>query len=338
MEIRENASLREYNTFDVEAKADLLVILESEEDILSYLDQHSLKSRDTLILGGGSNVLFTCDYAGTILHPALKGIEFTDEDDEHVYIKAAAGEVWDDLVNYCINKEYGGLENLSMIPGNVGAAPIQNIGAYGKEQKDHFYELEAISIRDQEKHIFKAGDCRFGYRDSIFKNEYAKKYIITSVAYRLDKKPELHLEYHSLKKALSEKEEKNITIRDVSKAVREIRSDKLPDPEKLGNAGSFFKNPVVSAEKHDNLKKEFPGLVSFELNEDAYKLAAGWMIEQCGWKDRSIGHASVHKEQALVLVNLGKARGNEILHLARMIRMSVEQKFGVELEYEVNIV
>lgn len=337
MEILENASVKEFNTFGVEAKATALVKLYSEDDIMEYLNLHPLKSSDTLILGGGSNILFTRDYDDTILHPALKGIEIVDEDEAHVYVKAAAGEVWDDLVEFCVSKDLGGLENLSLIPGNAGAAPIQNIGAYGVEQKDHFHELEAIHIRDLDKRTFKARDCQFGYRDSIFKNEYAKKYIITSVTYRLDKQADLHMEYGSLQKELSDKNPDKLTIKEIAGAVKDIRQRKLPDPSRLGNAGSFFKNPVVSAEKHDMLKEKYPDLVTFQLDEDAYKLAAGWLIEQCGWKGKSVGHASVHKDQALVLVNLGRARGNEILHLARMIRMSVERKFGVSLEYEVNI-
>lgn len=337
MRITENASLRPFHTFGVDAKARLFVQLESEEDILDFLENHGLKKDKTFVLGGGSNVLFTRDFYGTILRIENKGIEITGEDSEHVYVKAAAGEEWDELVNYAVSRGFGGLENLSLIPGSVGAAPIQNIGAYGVEQKDHFHSLEAVSIREQEKKTFNYQQCQFGYRDSIFKNEYARKFIVTSVTYRLDKKPVLHTEYGSILEELQRMKVKEPTVKDVSKAVINIRNLKLPDPLVTGNAGSFFKNPVVSKEIHDKLKEKHPDMVSFKVGEEQYKLAAGWLIEQCGWKGQCIGHASVHKNQALVLVNLGKAMGSEVIHLSRMIRMSVEDKYGVKLEYEVNI-
>ncbi len=337
MRIIENASLRPFHTFGVDAKARLFVQLESEEDIFDYLDNHGLKKDKTFVLGGGSNVLFTRDFDGTILRIENKGITITGEDDDHVYVTAAAGEEWDELVNYTVSRGFGGLENLSLIPGSVGAAPIQNIGAYGVEQKNHFYSLEAVSIREQEKKTFNREQCRFGYRDSIFKNEYARKFIVTSVTYRLDKNPVFHTEYGSIEEELNKMKVKDPSVKDVSKAVINIRNSKLPDPLITGNAGSFFKNPVVSKEVHDRLKKEYPDMVSFKVGDDSYKLAAGWLIEQCGWKGRCVGHASVHKNQALVLINLGKAMGSEVIHLSRMIRMSVEDKYGVKLEYEVNI-
>ncbi|MFO8054108.1 MAG: UDP-N-acetylmuramate dehydrogenase, partial [Bacteroidales bacterium] len=338
MEILENVSLKPYNTFGVEVTAHTFVKLEKEDDIHAYLDNYGMRQSKTLVLGGGSNILFTRDFDGTVLKIDLQGVEIIREEPEHVYLKAAAGVLWDELVQFAVSHGYGGLENLSLIPGHVGAAPVQNIGAYGVEQKDYFVELEAISLREQQKRIFTAEECRFGYRDSIFKNALAKKYIITSVTYRLDKQPELRTGYGRIREELQAMDVKEPSVADVSKAVIRIRRAKLPDTEVTGNAGSFFKNPVVSVEKHDKLKKAYPNLVSFEIDNDHYKLAAGWLIEQDGWKGKAVGHAAVHKQQALVLINLGKARGNEVLHLARMIRMSVEKKFGVKLEYEVNIV
>ncbi|MCF8331145.1 MAG: UDP-N-acetylmuramate dehydrogenase [Bacteroidales bacterium] len=337
MKIHKNLSLKSLNTFGIEATAAIYAALESEKDIMDYLDKYGLKTDSTFILGGGSNVLFTRDFNGVVLHIKLKGIKIIDEDDDYVYVKAMAGEEWDDLVKYAVNKGYGGLENLSLIPGSVGAAPIQNIGAYGVEQKDHFFSLEAISIRDQQKKVFNKQDCHFRYRDSVFKNEQAKKYIITSVTYRLDKKPVINTEYGGIQEEFKRMNIKKPGIKDVSEAVRNIRNRKLPDPEKTGNAGSFFKNPVVTEEKYEKLIQRFPEIVSFKLNNDYYKLAAGWLIEHSDWKGKAIGHAAVHKNQALVLVNLGRAKGSEVVHLARMIRMSVEKKYGIELDYEVNI-
>ncbi|MFW6019491.1 MAG: UDP-N-acetylmuramate dehydrogenase [Bacteroidales bacterium] len=337
MNIETNASLQSYNTFGIDAKAKYLVHLDNEDSIIDYLNNHGLKKDETFIMGGGSNVLFTRDFDGVVLRVELTGIDIIDEDDDHVYVKASAGEEWDTLVQFAVEKNLGGLENLSLIPGSVGAAPVQNIGAYGVEQKDHFFSLESISIREQEKREFSKKDCHFGYRDSIFKNEYAKQYIITSVTYRLDKNPGIQTNYGAIKTELEAMDIHNPGVKDVAKAIRNIRRRKLPDPEKTGNAGSFFKNPVVSKETHDKLKEKYPDMVSFPIDENHYKLAAGWMIEYCGWKGKSVGHASVHKQQALVLVNLGKAKGNEVVHLSRMIRMSIEKEFGVKLEYEVII-
>ena len=337
MNIETNASLKAYNTFGIDAKTQYLVHIDREDTLIDYLNDHGLQKDKTFVMGGGSNVLFTRDFAGVVLRVELKGIDIIDEDEDYVYVKASAGEEWDDLVRFAVERNLGGLENLSLIPGNVGAAPVQNIGAYGVEQKDHFFGLEAISIREQEKRKFSKQDCKFDYRNSIFKQEYARQYIITSVTYRLDKKPVLKTDYGAIQTELEAMKIKSPGVRDVAKAVSNIRKRKLPDPEKTGNAGSFFKNPVVSKETHDRLKEEYPGLVSFPIDEEHYKLAAGWMIEYCGWKGESVGHASVHQHQALVLINLGKAKGNEVVHLSRMIRMSIENEFGIKLEYEVII-
>lgn len=337
MKIVENASLKGLNTFGIDTKASVLVELHSQEDVINYLNEYGLKTDRSFILGGGSNVLFTRDFDGVVLKYVKKGIEVVTEEEDYVYVKAAAGEQWDDLVQFAVAKGWGGLENLSLIPGNVGAAPVQNIGAYGVEQKDTFFELEAVSIREQEIRNFSFRDCHFGYRDSIFKQEYAKKYIITSVTYRLHKNPVAKADYGSLKKVLDEKGVENPDIKDVAAAVIEIRNRKLPDHTVNGNAGSFFKNPVLDSEKYHKLKQQYPEMVSFELSENQWKLAAGWLIEYCGWKGQAVGHAAVHQKQALVLVNLGKANGSEVIHLARRIRLSVEKQFDIKLEYEVNI-
>lgn len=337
MKIDKNASLKEYNTFGIDAKAQYLVHFYDADSIIDYLDNYGLKKDSSFIMGGGSNVLFTRDFDGVVLRIELEGINIIDEDENYAYVKAAAGENWDNLVQFAIDQGLGGLENLSLIPGKVGAAPVQNIGAYGVEQRDHFYSLEAISIRDQEKREFSEQDCKFGYRDSIFKNDYAEHYIITSVTYRLDKKPEIQTNYGAVQSELEAMKVQDPGVKDVAAAVTNIRKRKLPDPEKIGNAGSFFKNPVVSKETHDTLKEKYADLVSFQIDEEHYKLAAAWMIEYCGWKGKSIGHASVHQQQTLVLINRGKAKGNEVVHLSRMIRMSVESEFGIKLEYEVII-
>ncbi|MFO8086615.1 MAG: UDP-N-acetylmuramate dehydrogenase [Bacteroidales bacterium] len=337
MKIVENASLKGLNTFGIDAKASVLVELQSEEDVISYLNEYGLKTDRSFILGGGSNVLFTRDFDGVVLTYVKKGIEVVTQEDDYIYVKAAAGEEWDDLVQFAVDNGWGGLENLALIPGNVGAAPVQNIGAYGVEQKDAFFQLEAISIREQQKKVFSFRDCHFGYRDSIFKQEYAKKYIITSVTYRLNKNPVVRAEYGSLKRALDEKGMDHPDVKDIAAAVIGIRKSKLPDHKVNGNAGSFFKNPVVDREKYQKLKQQYPEMVSFEMSENQWKLAAGWLIEYCGWKGKAVGHAAVHRDQALVLINLGKANGSEVIHLARLIRMSVEKQFGIKLEYEVNI-
>lgn len=337
MKTHNNISLRPYNTFGIDVHAGKMVIVESEEDIIKYLDQHSLKKRQTLILGGGSNLLFTRDFEGTIFKIDIKGVEVVHEDDDHVYIRAGAGESWESLVDYVVSKGYGGLENLSMIPGSVGAAPIQNIGAYGVEQGEHFHQLEAVSVREQEKRTFNAGQCQFGYRYSIFKGDLQGQYVITAVTYRLDRKPVLKLDYGNVRQELEAMEVEKPGVGEVAQAVKNIRTRKLPQPEQTGNAGSFFKNPVVSMEIWEKLKAKYADMPGFQVPDDQMKIAAAWLIQYCQWKGKAVGHAMVHKNHALVLVNLGKATGAEVLHLARMIRMSVEKQFGIKLEYEVNI-
>ncbi len=290
-------------------------------------------------MNGGSNVLFTRDFDGLILKISTSGMQVLFEDDKHVEIKVEAGHNWDDFVLSSLEKGYFGMENLSLIPGNVGAAPIQNIGAYGVEQKDFFVSLEAVNLLTGKTETFNKSDCLFGYRESIFKNTHKHKYIITSVTYQLSKCPQINFEYGAIK---TELDKMGVTDKphplDVSKAVRNIRNSKLPNPEKLGNAGSFFKNPVVEKEKYQQLKNHFPDMAAFEQADGNYKVAAGWLIDYMGWKGKRMGDAGVHEKQALVLVNHGSASGQQILDLAAQIQKSVKDKFGIDLQNEVNII
>jgi UDP-N-acetylmuramate dehydrogenase len=290
------------------------------------------------ILGGGSNILFCQDYNGLILKNSILGIDIDAEDEKHVYIKTGAGEEWHHLVLFAVNNGYAGIENMSLIPGSVGAGPIQNIGAYGVELKDVLVEVEAIEIETGHLRRFTNEDCKFGYRNSIFKGEGKGKYIITSTTIRLNKQPVLNTKYGAIEEEIKRMGVNEINIKAISDAVINIRQSKLPDPAKTGNAGSFFKNPEISKEQFDNLKERFPTIIAFDTLDGNKKLAAGWLIEQCGWKGKRIGDAGVHPNQALVLVNYGNATGNEILTLANDILKSVFEKFGVELETEVNII
>jgi UDP-N-acetylmuramate dehydrogenase len=338
MIIRENYSLKSLNTFGISVDAKYFAEVASIEEIIDIY--HFIRDKDIpyLVLGGGSNILFTNDFEGIIIKINLKGIEIINEDTEHYYIKAQAGENWDEFVSYCVTKNFGGLENLSLIPGNVGASPIQNIGAYGVEMKDVFHELVMIDLQIEKTRLLRVEECRFGYRNSIFKNELKGKCIILSVTFRLNKFPVLRTEYGSIKDELNKMGIKEPSIQTIRNAVISIRRSKLPDPNETGNAGSFFKNPTINAEIYNNLKKRFPDLVSFPQPDGTFKLAAGWLIEQCGWKGKRIGDAGVHEKQALVIVNYGNATGKEILELAEEIKKSVTDRFGVEIETEVNVV
>lgn len=289
------------------------------------------------VLGGGSNILFTKDYAGVVLKNEIKGIEVQHEDAEHVYVRVGAGENWHQFVLHCINHNWAGVENLSLIPGNVGASPIQNIGAYGVELDNIFWSLEAFHLAERRIHTFTMADCEFGYRDSIFKNSYKDQFAILSVTLQLRKKPIFHVSYGAITEELDKMGVKELGIKAVSQAVINIRSSKLPDPTEIPNAGSFFKNPEVPVAKYEELKSKFPGIIAYPLTKMAVKLAAGWMIEQCGWKGYRKGDAGCHAKQALVLVNYGNAKGNEIYDLSEEILQSVNEKFGIILEREVNI-
>jgi UDP-N-acetylmuramate dehydrogenase len=336
MTIHENISLKPYNTFGIEVNTKFFIELMSEEDTFSFFSSADEYPHPFLFLGGGSNMLFTKDFPGTVVRLCTKGITIEEEDDDSVLVRAASGENWDDLVKFCVGKGWGGLENLSMIPGNVGTGPIQNIGAYGVEIKDVIFDIEAIHLETLEKVVLSMEQCEFGYRDSIFKGKEKGKYFILNVSFRLSKHPELKLDYGTICDELKIMNRLNPTISDVREAVCRIRGRKLPDPVKIGNAGSFFKNPVISKDQFLRLKEQYPAVISYP-QANGCKIAAGWLIEQCGWKGKRYGDAGVHDTQALVLVNYGKATGEEILSLGYRIIDSVEKKFGIRLEPEVNI-
>lgn len=338
MLIHENHSLKPYNTFGINVTARYFTELTSVQEFQQVLSEKNFSTLSKLILGGGSNILFTKNFDGIVLKNNLKGIELVKETDEFYFVKAAAGEVWHEFVMHCVNNNYAGIENLSLIPGCVGASPMQNIGAYGVEIKDSFYELQALNMTDQTIHTFSNTDCKFGYRESVFKREYKNQFIILSATYKLLKKPVFNTTYGAIEKELEQMGIKDLTIQAVSRAVCNIRSSKLPNPLQIGNAGSFFKNPEITRIQYEQLKQQFPEIVSYDLPNGNIKLAAGWLIEQCGWKGKTIGDAGVHKLQALVLVNYKNATGSEIYSLSQQVLDSVKTKFDVELEREVNII
>lgn len=335
MQILENISLKQYNTFGIEARAALFGRFATVDEAKELL---AAGNREVLVLGGGSNILFTKNVEGLVMKNEIAGIEKIKEDEEHVYIKAGAGVNWHSLVLYCIENNFAGIENLSLIPGNVGASPMQNIGAYGVEIKDVFHSLEALHIEDGSIIEFKLGDCEFGYRESVFKRKYKGLFIITSVTYRLNKKPHYNTSYGAIELELEKMGVRELSIRAVSNAVINIRRSKLPNPAEIGNAGSFFKNPEVEKPLFEKLKNEYPNIVGYALENGNVKLAAGWLIEQCGWKGYRKGDAGCHAKQALVLVNYGKAAGTEIYALSEAIIRSVNERFGILIEQEVNII
>ena len=338
MQITSNISLKSLNTFGIEVKAKYFTEIQSLENIIELLETKEYKNNARLILGGGSNLLLTKDVDALVIKNNLKGISIVKETDDTVWVKCAAGEVWHEIVMWCIEHNYGGLENLSLIPGCTGASPMQNIGAYGVEIKDTFYELDAIHLETGKQQLFSKSDCEFGYRESVFKHQLKNQFIITSVTFQLAKNPTFRIEYGAIKQELEAMHVSELSIKAISQAVINIRSSKLPNPKEIGNAGSFFKNPEVSAETYIKLKQEFPNLVAYSLENSNYKLAAGWLIEQSGLKGLQIGDAGVHKLQALVLVNYGKATGKEIFDLSTLVLETVNAKFGVTLEREVNII
>lgn len=338
MKFTENISLRPYNTFGIDAVARYFTTFDGGEALQAVLQDPQWAGVPQMILGGGSNVLFTRDFDGIVLKNEVKGIEVVKEDDEYAYVKAGAGENWHQFVMFCIAKDLAGLENLSLIPGNVGASPMQNIGAYGVEIKDTFHELEAMQLSDGAIVRFNREECAFGYRESVFKRRYKGQFVILSVTYKLSKQPRFNTSYGAIEQELERMGIKELSIRAISDAVINIRSSKLPNPAEIGNAGSFFKNPEITAEQYAQLKSGFPDIVAYPLADGGFKLAAGWLIEQNGWKGFREGDAGVHARQALVLVNYGHAKGNEIWELSGRILESVQQKFGVALEREVNIV
>lgn len=338
MKLDENKSLKNYNTFGIEATARYFLELNTKEEIFEFIQSAKFKNIAQLILGGGSNLLFTKDFDGIVLKNNLKGIELIEETDEHIFVKSAAGEIWHNFVSYCIQHNYAGIENLSLIPGCVGASPMQNIGAYGVEIKDVFHSLEAIQLSDASIHNFSKNDCEFGYRESVFKRKLKNQFLISAVTFRLNKIPHYNTSYGAIEKEMEQMQVKEVSIAAISAAVCNIRRSKLPNPSEIGNAGSFFKNPVITTAQFDQLKQAFPDIVGYRNSDTETKLAAGWLIEQCGWKGFRKGDAGVHKNQALVLVNYKDATGSQIYDLSQEVMDSVQAKFGVVLEREVNII
>ncbi len=337
MEFRENISLKPYNTFGVEASAEYFGVIRQSGELSGLLSWRS-PEKPMLILGEGSNILFVGDFPGIVLHNALKGIDLIEENADDCLLKVSAGENWSDFVDYTVELGWGGIENLSLIPGTVGAAPIQNIGAYGAELGEVLVNVEACNLLTGEIKVFSNEECYFGYRTSIFKTTCKGQFLVTSITLQLSKNPKLNLRYAPLKKAFEDRKIQDVDVREVSNAVKEIRRSKLPDPEKIGNAGSFFKNPVVKQLLAEALQKEFPDIPVYPAEAGRVKVAAGWLIEQSGWKGRRFGDAGVHEKQALVLVNYGDATGAEIYALSESIRKDVESKFGISMEREVTVV
>tara|TARA_R110000868_G_scaffold410693_6_gene699905 strand:+ start:32338 stop:33315 length:978 start_codon:yes stop_codon:yes gene_type:complete len=321
----------------VKANAHFFVEINSLEQLKEALQFANSENIPVFILGGGSNILFIEDFSGLVILNRIRGMKVISENENDISIKFGAGENWHESVLYCVEKGYGGIENLSLIPGTVGAAPIQNIGAYGVELKDVFVSLEAFLIDKGSTKIFSQSECKFGYRDSIFKKELKGNAIIISVTLKLDKKPSPNVEYVSLKEKLNKKGVTDPSIKEVSNAVIEVRQSKLPDPKEIGNTGSFFKNPIISVYQFDELKSQYPNLPSYPVSERQVKVPAGWLIEVAGWKGKRTGDAGVHSKQALVLVNYGSASGKEIWALAEEVIESVHQKFDIRLTPEVNI-
>jgi UDP-N-acetylmuramate dehydrogenase len=338
LRVAENFNLQSLNTFGIQARARYYTQVTGLNELRAALAFAKSKDKGFHILGGGSNMVFMQDYNGLIIHNKIHGVRIIYEDEKKIHIKAGAGVVWHDLVLHCIDKGWGGIENLSLIPGYVGAAPIQNIGAYGVEIKDVLLEVEYYHVESDSVETVENKACRFGYRDSIFKQELKHKTVILNVTIKLSKQPELNISYGAIDATLKEMGISNPTPKDVSNAVIKIRKAKLPDPVKTGNAGSFFKNPVVSKAVFENLYDKNPKMPYYNIGEDAFKIPAAWLIDTCGWKGKSEGNAGVHQNQPLVLINLGNVTGKEVYDLSEKIRQSVYQQFGINLQREVNLV
>ncbi|WP_432710590.1 UDP-N-acetylmuramate dehydrogenase [Pedobacter sp.] len=334
--IQENISLKPFNTFGIEVKAKYFVDIQSETELESLLKNPMIQEENLLILGGGSNVLFTKDFMGLVIKISIPGINVTDDGDEAI-VTAGAGVVWNDFVQFCVQAQLAGVENLSLIPGTVGASPVQNIGAYGVELKDVFHSCRAYAIETGRSRVFQYEDCQFGYRDSIFKNELKGAYIITSVSFRLNKHAKINSQYGAIQAELQHRGITRPTIAAISQVVSDIRVSKLPDPATIGNAGSFFKNPIVPAAQLHDIASRYPGVIYYPVGKTHFKLAAGWLIESCGFKGIVEGQTGTWKNQALVLVNHGDATGEEVYSFSEKIIDTVCQKFGITLEREVNI-
>ncbi len=334
MQFQENISLKPYNTFGIDVIAQKFCAFKNTNELREAINS---STNNRLIIGGGSNILLTQNFNGAVLQNRITGIELVEQNDDTVTVRVGGGENWHQFVLHCITNNWGGVENLSLIPGCVGASPMQNIGAYGVEIKDVFHSLKAFHIQEQTNYTFNNHDCEFGYRESIFKRKYKDQFVITSVCFTLQKKHTLHTEYGAIKQQLDTMGITHPTIKNVSDAVIHIRQSKLPNPAEIGNAGSFFKNPSIPQAQYQQLLQQYPTIVGYGNADGTVKLAAGWLIEACGWKGYKRGDAGVHAKQALVLVNYGNANGLEIYRLSEEIITSVQQKFNVTLEREVNI-
>lgn len=337
MRIQENISLKSYNTFGIDAKAKYFANVNTIEELAEVLQ---LKGYPELFfLGGGSNMLLTQDVNALVTHVNIKGIHIVSETDDYVTVKANAGENWHEFIAWCIKHNFGGVENMSLIPGNVGTAPIQNIGAYGVELKDVFLECETIEIATGKHHVFTKAECNFGYRNSIFKQDQKGNHVIINVTFKLTKNNHvLKTSYGAITTELENQNIVNPTIKDISNAVIAIRSSKLPDPKKIGNSGSFFKNPVISIDQFKELQSNFPEIPNYKISETLVKVPAGWLIDKAGFKGKTFGNYGVHKNQALVLVNYGDAKGSDILKLSKLIQDTIKRIFNINLEAEVNII
>lgn len=337
MKIQKDYPLLPHNTFGMDVKASLFMEYSSVEELKTLLAQQAWVPGEWLHIGGGSNLLFTKDYPGTILHSAIMGFEVISEDEEEVIVRAGAGEVWDDFVAYTVSQGWYGAENLSLIPGEVGASAVQNIGAYGMEAKDLIVHVETVEVATGKERIFENSECQYAYRESIFKHALKGQYIVTHVSYRLGKTPVYHLDYGNIRTEL-EKQECQPTLQHVRNTIINIRNAKLPDPQVQGNAGSFFMNPIVPRAQFEALLKDYPSMPHYILDNDRVKIPAAWMIDQCGWKGKQLGRAGVHSKQALVLINCGGATGQEVIALSKEIQQSVFQKFGIRIFPEVNFI
>lgn len=341
LDIQSNVSLKPFNTFGIQATARYLADVQTLNDLQTLLQLDGYDDLSKTILGGGSNLLLTGDIEGMVIRMNIQGIDLIRQNENHWWVKAGAGVNWHEFVLHCVKRGYAGVENLSLIPGTVGAAPMQNIGAYGVEIEQVFESLEAVNRQTGEVRTFSRADCRFGYRESVFKHELKGQYVITSVTFQLDKSPTFHTTYGAIRETLDQMGigEGQLSIKAISDAVIRIRRSKLPDPAQIGNAGSFFKNPEISRPHYLKLQSDYPDMPGYPLADtDRVKVPAGWLIERCGWKGYRKGDAGVHAKQALVLVNYGNAVGSEILALAGEVQQSVGKTFGIEIRPEVNIV
>ena len=337
MKIQTNFSLKNYNTFGIEAKAKQFVAVHNTTELQSILEKNRLEKK--FILGGGSNMLLTQDIDALVIHIDLKGKKIIKENEDFVWVESQAGENWHEFVLWTIDQNFGGLENMSLIPGNVGTTPVQNIGAYGTEIKDTFYSCEAMTIENQKIRTFTKAECHFGYRESIFKNEAKDQYIITSVIFKLTKRNhKINISYGDISGELAKNNITIPTLKDVSNAVIAIRQSKLPDPKELGNSGSFFKNPILLKKDFEKIHQQFPEMKYYEISESEVKVPAGWLIEQAGFKGKRFGDAGIHKNQALVLVNYGNATGKEILDVSKNIQETIFRIFGIHIDAEVNVI